>query len=678
MSFSKWVMPSFDKDKSREIQAEYGVSAMVADILVARNFSKQELDEILDDKNVIADPFLLDDMDKAVARINKAIELNEKIAVYGDYDCDGVTATVIVVSFLQSMGADVFYYIPERQEGYGLNNAAIDMIDEKGAKLLITVDNGISAFDEIDYANSKGIDVIVTDHHQVGEKIPSALAVINPHRKEYNGFKELCGAGVALKLCAAIDGDYENIFDSFSVLAAIGTIGDVVKLKSENRLIVKKGLEQILYTDNIGITALIKASGLENKTLNAQRVAFSIVPRINAAGRMGKANLATELLFCEDEETAFDLAQMIEDLNAQRRVEEEKILKILQGKIEENPQVLLDRVLLVESENLHHGVLGIVASRLSNLYGKPAFVLSAEDELSMGSARSIGDFSIYSALTYCDDILIKYGGHKSAAGVTLKTSDVNEFREKLNEYASENYDLMPVVTKNIDKELHIDDINVNSVSELEILEPCGEDNFPPVFLLRNCTVEAIQPLAGDKHLKIKVNFEGKNINLLYFKMSSDKFIYSVGNKIDVLANLEINTFHDVISIAVKISDIRPCNFEDVKMINAEHFYGKIRRNEKVDKKIIDISVPNTDELRTTYKILKKLDDRDFCLDDIYLLAFSGKINYCKFKLMIDILEELSLIFVSRDFSSVKILKTEKVDLESSKILSDLKRRCLCE
>jgi len=673
MPFSRWEYPEFSKEESRRIREEYGVSSMISDILAARKLSNSEIDNILNDGEFFADPFLLPDMQKAVERINKALEQNEKIAVYGDYDCDGVTATAIVVQFLQSMGADVFYYIPERQgEGYGLNCEAIDVIIEKGATLIVTVDNGISAIDEINYSNSKGVDVVVTDHHQVGETLPDAVAVVNPHRSEYNGFKDLCGAGVALKLCAALEGDIYTAVENFSVLAMIGTVGDVMPLNGENRFIVKKGLDQLGFTENIGIQALISVSGVDVSDITAQKIAFSLVPRINAAGRMGSANSAEELLLCEDEERAFEIAEEINSLNADRRAGEEEILTKLYKELESNPSLVFDRVLMVSADNLHQGVVGIVASRLSNLYGKPCIVLSKEGEQAVGSARSFGEFSLYDALSSCEDILIKYGGHKSAAGMTVDIKNLDIFKTRLNSYAENNYDVMPCLARVIDKELHISDINVAMVEELSLLEPCGEENLRPLFLLKNCVIEQIIPLANDKHLKIKVNFEGKSIYVLYFRMSTDNFIYSVGNRIDILANLEINTYKETVSIAVKLCDIRPSGIDFDKIINASHYYEKIRRGEEVDKRIMEIAVPDTDELRTAYKIFRQLENRKLHLDDIYLLGFSGKINYCKFRLMTDILSELKLITVAKDFSNVKLEESKKVNLESSQILCDLK------
>ncbi|MBC8559147.1 single-stranded-DNA-specific exonuclease RecJ [Fumia xinanensis] len=675
MLFSKWRLPRFDVRESRLIQAEYGVSPMIADILAARKLPPVEIAELLDDDFSLEDPMLLPDMEKAVERINQAVDAGEKIAVYGDYDCDGVTATVILVTFLQSMGADVFYYIPERlDEGYGLNAAALDEIKDKGASLVITVDNGISAIKEVEYALAIGLSVVVTDHHQVGAALPAAAAVVNPHRKDYPGdFRELCGAGVALKLCAALDGgDYEQVLESFGALAAVGTVGDIVPLRAENRFLVKKGMEQLPYTENLGLQALMEVSGLKDKPLNAQKIAFGIVPRINAAGRMGSAKLAAELLLCEDEERALQLAREVDALNVSRRNEEDEILLKVQEQLKASPEMLLDRVLVVASEGLNHGVVGIVSSRLINLYGKPNIILSVEGDTATGSARSLGFFSLYQALSACSGLLQKYGGHKAAAGMTINTADIGEFQKEINRYAREFHDKMPAAEQVIDKELHIGDINVDDVQALELLEPCGEGNPQPVFLLRRCVIEAIQPLGGDKHLKLKVNFEGKSIYVLYFRMSTDQFIYPVGSRVDILANLELNEFRDKVSIAVKLRDIRPTGFDDEKMQNADHFYQKIRREEPVERKILAISVPTADELRATYKIIRQLSGREMHMDLLYLRAFAGKINYCKYRLMLDILSELSLVSVAPDFSSVKLCEgAGKVNLEDSAILRGL-------
>ena len=580
MLFSKWIYPSFDPRDSAALQREYGISAIVADILAARGIGSAEAAELFDGQDELEDPFLLPDMEKAVSRLEQAINNQEKITIYGDYDCDGVTATVILYLYLQSMGAKVDWYIPERvEEGYGLNCGALDEISARGTVLLVTVDNGIAAVKEVDYAQSLGMDVIVTDHHQVGEELPRAVAVVNPHRKDYQGgFRPLCGAGVAFKLAAAMEGgDYSLVVDSFGALAAIATVGDIVPLTGENRLLAEQGLKLAEYSDLPGLQALMEVAGLKGKPLTSQKAAFGLVPRINAAGRMGSARLAMQLLLSETPEEAESLAQELNQHNLDRQQEELEILSRVEQTLEEHPEILLDRVMVVPAEGLNHGVVGIVSAKLVSLYGKPNIILSVDGDMATGSARSVENFSMFRAISACGGLLEKYGGHSMAAGLTLKTENIPEFTRQINRYAEQYFEKMPVVSQRIDKELHIGNINLNDVSSLQLLEPFGEGNPQPLFLLRGCLIQEIISLGGGKHLKLRVIFEGKPIYVLYFKMTPEEFVFPVGSQVDILANLELNAFRDNVSVAVRLKDIRPTGFNGQKFRNAYHYYQKIRR-----------------------------------------------------------------------------------------------------
>ena len=366
MPFTQWIYPAQSEERlrqSRLLQREQGIPALLADILAARGFGADHVAALLTDDGSLEDPFLLPDMQVAVDRIEKAIESGEKIAVYGDYDCDGVTSTVILYSYLQSMGTDVYYYIPDRlDEGFGMNRGAVDHLHEQGVTLIITVDNGTSALDEVAYAGELGMDVIVTDHHIPGPELPKAVAVVNPHRPDYVGFNQLCGAGVALKLTAALDGgSYEMVLESFAPLAAIGTIGDVVPLVGENRTLVRRGMQLMPMSESAGLQALITAAGLNGGELTAGKIAFGLCPRINAAGRMGDARLAAKLLLSEEEDEAAEMAEQLCLLNQNRRDQEEEILRAVEQQIEQNPELLLDRVLVLSAPGLNHGVVGIVA-----------------------------------------------------------------------------------------------------------------------------------------------------------------------------------------------------------------------------------------------------------------------------------------------------------------------------
>ena len=676
MLFSKWIYPSFDPRDSAALQREYGISAIVADILAARGIGSAEAAELFDGQDELEDPFLLPDMEKAVSRLEQAINNQEKITIYGDYDCDGVTATVILYLYLQSMGAKVDWYIPERvEEGYGLNCGALDEISARGTVLLVTVDNGIAAVKEVDYAQSLGMDVIVTDHHQVGEELPRAVAVVNPHRKDYQGgFRPLCGAGVAFKLAAAMEGgDYSLVVDSFGALAAIATVGDIVPLTGENRLLAEQGLKLAEYSDLPGLQALMEVAGLKGKPLTSQKAAFGLVPRINAAGRMGSARLAMQLLLSETPEEAESLAQELNQHNLDRQQEELEILSRVEQTLEEHPEILLDRVMVVPAEGLNHGVVGIVSAKLVSLYGKPNIILSVDGDTATGSARSVENFSMFRAISACGGLLEKYGGHSMAAGLTLKTENIPEFTRQINRYAEQYFEKMPVVSQRIDKELHIGNINLNDVSSLQLLEPFGEGNPQPLFLLRGCLIQEIISLGGGKHLKLRVIFEGKPIYVLYFKMTPEEFVFPVGSQVDILANLELNAFRDNVSVAVRLKDIRPTGFNGQKFRNAYHYYQKIRREEAVETKIMAISVPTLEELRWLYKVLRNRGGSSIHVDLFFLAEVSAKMNYCKYRLILDIFQELGLIRLPADFSAIYMEETGKVNLENSEILTWLRQ-----
>ena len=667
MLFSKWIYPSFDPRDSAALQREYGISAIVADILAARGIGSAEAAELFDGQDELEDPFLLPDMEKAVSRLEQAINNQEKITIYGDYDCDGVTATVILYLYLQSMGAKVDWYIPERvEEGYGLNCGALDEISARGTVLLVTVDNGIAAVKEVDYAQSLGMDVIVTDHHQVGEELPRAVAVVNPHRKDYQGgFRPLCGAGVAFKLAAAMEGgDYSLVVDSFGALAAIATVGDIVPLTGENRLLAEQGLKLAEYSDLPGLQALMEVAGLKGKPLTSQKAAFGLVPRINAAGRMGSARLAMQLLLSETPEEAESLAQELNQHNLDRQQEELEILSRVEQTLEEHPEILLDRVMVVPAEGLNHGVVGIVSAKLVSLYGKPNIILSVDGDTATGSARSVENFSMFRAISACGGLLEKYGGHSMAAGLTLKTENIPEFTRQINRYAEQYFEKMPVVSQRIDKELHIGNINLNDVSSLQLLEPFGEGNPQPLFLLRGCLIQEIISLGGGKHLKLRVIFEGKPIY---------EFVFPVGSQVDILANLELNAFRDNVSVAVRLKDIRPTGFNGQKFRNAYHYYQKIRREEAVEAKIMAISVPTLEELRWLYKVLRNRGGSSIHVDLFFLAEVSAKMNYCKYRLILDIFQELGLIRLPADFSAIYMEETGKVNLENSEILTWLRQ-----
>ncbi len=420
----QWILPSAQEETVQELHKKSGKSDYLCELLLARGYQTPEaISEFLSGDGFLQDPYSLKDMDRAVQRIRKGIEDGEMIAIYGDYDADGVTATVVLFTYLESIGADVRYYIPTRDgEGYGLNQKAIDTIAKMGITLMITVDNGITALEEIAYAGSLGIDVVVTDHHRPKEQLPQAYAVVDPYRRDdETAFKGLAGVGVAFKLVCALEEDIESMLDYYAELVTIGTIADVMPMSGENRVIVQRGLEKFSQTENIGLQALMEVAGVAGKSITSETVAFSIVPRINATGRLGHAKKAVDLLTTDDEEVAVGLAQEIDLQNRQRKALEEQILQDISQTINGTRQSSMIGYWFYRVTGWHHGVVGIVAAKLVEKYGKPCFLISCEGGEGRGSGRSVGDFSLFDALCACDDLLERYGGHTQAAGLTVKT-----------------------------------------------------------------------------------------------------------------------------------------------------------------------------------------------------------------------------------------------------------------
>ena len=476
----KWIVSPCDRELAADIAENCGIEPFAALLLCARGMTDEfEVESFLFDTELI-DPFTLPDMEKACERVHKAVDEGERITVFGDYDADGVTSTALMYLFLSSCGAVVDYYIPDRaEEGYGMNNCAIDTLKERGTSLIITVDNGISAIEEIEYAKSLGIDVVVTDHHKVGEVLPDAVAVVDPHRADsICEFNEWAGVGVAFKFICAFDNSlgYE-LLEEYGDLVALGTVADIVSLRSENRIIVRSGLAFINAaivdgTLRTGLKALAEVSD-NSGAVDSLSLAFRFSPRINAAGRLGSAQKALKLLLAEDESEAKLIAEEISQLNAQRQSTEGAITEEAIKIIENNAHIKHRRVIVVSGADWHQGVIGIVASRIAERYGKPCIVISESGDVARGSGRSIEGFSLYEALSYCSDLLVQYGGHVLAAGLSIEKENINTFRDKINEYADT---LEPVTgVLHIDCKLNPAGIDVDMVESMQILEPFGAD-----------------------------------------------------------------------------------------------------------------------------------------------------------------------------------------------------------
>lgn len=673
MAFKKWNISKEDKETAKILSNECGVSEFVASILVSRGHTTFEaaMQFLTPDEN-FASPFDIKDIRIAAERIKKAVDEFEKIYIYGDYDCDGVTSTAVLYTYLSSIGADVYYYIPERDgEGYGMNKNAIQELFENGANLIITVDNGISAIEEAKYIKELNMELIITDHHQPGEELPDAYAIVNPHRKDdLSDFKSLAGVGVVFKLIATLeDGDYTVALESFSDMAAVGTVGDIVPLIDENRVLVKHGLESLKISNNIGLLALAEAAGVDIQKITAQTVAFSIVPRINAAGRMGSAGLAVKLLLSEDEEEAAELAREMDSLNKERQASELEIIKDIEEMIAQDKTILSNRVLMLKSDSWNHGIIGIACSKLLERYGKPVMLMTGEDGVLKGSARSIGEFHLFKALTANADKLLQYGGHKLAAGFSLEEESFDSFKQGIEEYAAAYYDMMPQNTLTIDKTLTPTELSIEQIGELSYLEPFGCKNEPPVFLIKNAILTSVTPLSEGKHQKISLTVSGTPITALYFGVSTDRFFYKPQAMVDIVVNADINSYNGRESVSLKIKDMRPSGFSQDKFFAAKGYYEKIKRGESVSKSILVNSTPKREEIAIVYKQLKANSGYNNDIDCLYLELLHTEINYCKLRIILDALDELSLIRLSPTLNKIELCDVSgKVDLNQAPIL----------
>lgn len=561
MNNKTWVYKNIDNVIIKDLMLRYGFSELCSGVLHNRleiiggnpdNLFKRVLHNL-------HNPFLLNDMDLAVERIEKAIMRNEKITVFGDYDADGVTSTAILYMFLRENGANVDFYIPNRfTDGYGMNMVSVKKIAENNTKLIITVDNGIAAYNEVEYAKSLGVDVIVTDHHECPEKLPECCAVINPKRKDSTyPFSDLAGVGVTFKLITALNKEgLEKIIKKYILITAIGTIADIVPLNDENRAIAIMGLKMTTCNSNYGVKALLDIAGIEDEA-KVSDFAFGIVPRINAAGRLMDASICVDLFASADYVECCNIAKKLDELNTQRQNIEKTITDKVFEIIDEN-RLYKDNVIVVYGEGWNSGVIGIVASKVCEKYYKPCLVLTDDTEgIVKGSGRSVSDFDLYNALLYCADSLLKFGGHSLAAGLSLLLENIGEFREKINEYARNKLNGEGFVQKiYIDYTLKSSFLSVDAIKSIDVLEPYGVGNPKPVFALLDAQVVRKQLLSDGKHIKLTLKCDNVLIDAIGFSMGDYSFIISEGNCIDVAGNLDINSYRGADNPQIIIKDIK--------------------------------------------------------------------------------------------------------------------------
>ena len=670
----KWVVLSPDAESARNIVKTTDLAPLTAEVMSARGYNDTDSLKSFFDLEPLSDPYLLTDMSKAVEVINKAIENGETICVYGDYDCDGVTSTAILYDYLLNMGAEVICYIPERSEGYGLNKAAIDAINENGASLIITVDNGISAIEEAKYIKEHGMKLVVTDHHQPSEELPEAEAVVDPYRKNSTSpFKHLAGVGVTLKLLAALDdGDYSLVCEQYGDIAAIGTIADVVPLVSENRTIVSNGLRMIKNTENYGLISLMEESGVDPENITSTNVAFTLSPRINAAGRFGSPITALDMLTSEEEE-ARGFAHELSVLNERRKKAEADICDEIRQLLKASPRILNERVLVVYGDGWHHGVIGIVASRLLEAYEKPVVVISKDDNgFAVGSARSMKGFNIFKCFESCRDILVKFGGHECAGGLTVKSEDIPKLNSMIQTYAKEACPKMPRFTITADKLIKGADITIKNISDLKRLEPFGTDNASPIFAFSAAKVLAVMPLKNGEHTRLDIDYDGVKLKALLFRKKTALIDISAGDIIDIMGSLEINSFRGTESISLIVSDYRLHGVRQEKYFAACDAYESFLRDEQLPHEYYEKALPSREELIGIYKYIGT-QRLILTAESLYARLGTKGMNAFKLLVCLDAFKETGLVAVEGYKKRIQLLKpSARVDIMSAPTMVKLK------
>ena len=691
-----WSSKFIDTPESRaaitEISKGNNVSNICASLLYNRGYTTPELVSsfLRFDDIVMHSPLLLKDVEKAVERIQRALEDGERIAIFGDYDVDGVTSVTMLYLYLKELGADIGYYIPNRiGEGYGMSNSAIQYLSEIGVSLIITVDTGITAFEEVEFARSLGVDVVITDHHECQETIPDAVAVVNPHRVDCPyPFKSLAGVGVIFKVICAFEiinfGDKGNEADSvrsmyyrFADLVAIGTIADVMPIVDENRLIVKFGLAMIEKTRRCGLLALMEAASLgsnpnvrpvsenakpkvsKQRKINSTYIGFTIAPRINAAGRISRASKAVELLLADDMETAASLAYELCEINYQRQIEENRIAESAYAKIEKELDLSRQKVIVIEDDEWMQGVIGIVSSKITEKYGLPSILISYDGaiigsdpsplDIGKGSGRSIKGLNLVEALSYSKDTLVKFGGHELAAGLSVRRKDVPAFRDKINEFANEmlrEEDLYYIIEA--DREISLDEISLDLAKEISLLEPFGSMNNTPNFISKDLKVLRATSIGSGNHTKFVLEHNGKTINAVIFGRSYLQLNIKENDIVDVLFTLDINNFNNTESVQMILQDIRLSEEYLSYFKDENEIYRSIRNGAMFSEK--DAVLPCRDDFAAVYSILR----REFRIGndmmtevELYhtLNAAGVKIRLAKLKIILEVLNELRICTV---------------------------------
>ena len=665
----------------RQRLEEAGLSALCAVVLSARGVDTPEkAARFLDSgRSRFHDPFLLKDMDRAVERVRRALDAGETVAVYGDYDVDGITATCLLTEALTLLGGKTVSYIPDRtEEGYGLNPGAIGRLGSQGVTLIVTVDCGITAAAEVEYARSLGVDVVITDHHHCKDRLPAAAAVVNPRRPDCGyPFPELAGVGVALKLAQALfpGSQREQVFRRFGELVAIGTVADVMHLTDENRALVRQGLELLGSTGRPGLRALLREVGLEPGSLpTAVTISYGLAPRINAAGRMEKAAVALELLLTRDAARGEELAQSLCRLNRERQTIELDIYEQCSRRLEEDPTLAAPAIVLA-GEGWHQGVVGIVASRLAEKYSCPAFMICLENGHGKGSCRSFGGFNLFSALESCAGLLEGYGGHEMAAGFTVSEENIPELARRLRELVSAHTGGRPMEAS-LDVDAELDDcalLTAGQVDALSVLEPFGSGNPRPVLLLRSAAVVTCCDVGGGRHLKMRVRRAGVMLDAIFFSANTAACGVATGDRLDLVFSPQLNEFRGSRAVQLQICDLRPA---PTRAQLEQELFRRLREGEALSRWEAGLLLPSRQDFTRLWRFLERTCAGGGVSAGPSLLRQAarqpdGRWAYGRTLVCLHVMGERGLLRIEE--SELRLCRPErKVDLEQAELMRQLR------
>ncbi len=694
MTERKWILRDVDEAVCKRLQEQLGVLPLTAKLLSNRGLDSAEKVKafLRKDDLPLHDPYLLKDMDKAVARIRQAIDRKERVCIYGDYDVDGVTSTMMLFSYLTERGVQCEYFIPDRiSEGYGLSLPVIKRM-VGCVDMIITVDTGITAIEEARYAKEQHIDMVITDHHSCREILPDAVAVVNPHREDCSyPFKNLAGVGVVFKLLCAVDGDTQGICDRYADIVAIGTIADVMPIVDENRRIATMGLKKLETVRSPGILALMRHSGMikhgqQVKKITSSTVGYVLAPRINAAGRIASASRAVELLATEDELKADRIAEELCETNKLRQMMEQEIYEQALEQIRKSCSD--DCFFVLGSDGWHQGVIGVVASKIAEKYSLPCILFSFDGEIAKGSGRSIKGFSLMDALASCGDLLTEYGGHELAAGLSIRRDKIDEFRSRINAYASQ-YLTKTDASLPLEIECKVDfsDITMKGIEEMQTLEPFGLQNPQPVLMMKRVAISDLVPLSGGKHYKFKLRpgnkkyGSGEEISAIWFSVPADMKL-SEGNICDAVFTADINEYMGQRFPQVTIKALRLSDIDGENTAEGEKIY-RLLTDPEDHSEISATDVPVLADFRGVYKFLKRdvlESSKHMAISATcrYLEQEGISVSYCKFKVILDVLKDEGLIgCVYSDggkVAEVRILPVgKKVNLDQSPILAMIRK-----